>query len=136
MSSSVASSTLPADPSNPYYLHHGDSLGSMLVTQVLTGDNYHSWRRSMLMALTAKNEVCFIDGSVPSPLDTSPLFQSWTRCNNMVLSWLLNSLSKEIAASVIYVDSAMEMRFDLKERFSQGCGPQIFQLQNSIASLT
>ncbi|KAF5453072.1 hypothetical protein F2P56_028011 [Juglans regia] len=54
----------------------------------------------------------------------------------MVLSWLLNSISKEIATSVIYVDSAMEMWYDLKERFSQGNGPQIFQLQKSIASLT
>ncbi|XP_042974719.1 uncharacterized protein LOC122306356 [Carya illinoinensis] len=124
------------DPSNPYYLHHGDSPGIMLVTQLLTDNNYNTWRHFMLMALTAKNKVCFIDGSPPSPPDTSPLFPSWTRCNNMVLSWLLNSLSKEIAASVIYVDSAKEMWSDLHERFSQGNGPRIFQLQNSIASLT
>ncbi|XP_041025357.1 uncharacterized protein LOC121265750 [Juglans microcarpa x Juglans regia] len=70
----------------------------------------------------------------PSPPKTSSLFQSWARCNNMVLSWLLNSLSKEIAANIIYVDSAKEMWSDLHERFSQGNGPRIFQLQKSIAS--
>lgn len=56
--------------------------------------------------------------------------------HDMVLSWILNSLSKEIAASVICVDSAMEMWSDLKERFSQGNDPRIFQLQQAIASLT
>ncbi|XP_040998951.1 uncharacterized protein LOC121244808 [Juglans microcarpa x Juglans regia] len=136
-SSSVSSS--PSDPSSdsssPYYLHHGDSPGSILVTQVLIGNNYHTWRRSMLMALTAKNKVGFVDGSIAKPVGTSSLFHSWTRCNNMILSWLLNSLAKEIAASVIYVESAKEVWSDLQERFSQGNGPRIFQLQKSIASL-
>ncbi|XP_042974886.1 uncharacterized protein LOC122306524 [Carya illinoinensis] len=53
----------------------------------------------------------------------------------MILSWILNSLSKEIAASVIYVESAKEMWSDLQERFSQGNGPQIFGLQKTISSL-
>ncbi|KAF5478995.1 hypothetical protein F2P56_005510, partial [Juglans regia] len=124
-----------SDSSSPYYLHHGDSPGSILVTQVLIGDNYHTWRRSMLMALTAKNKIGFVNGSITKPAVTSPFFHSWTRCNNMILSWLLNSLSKEIAASVIYVESANEVWSDLQERFSQGNGPRIFQLQKSIASL-
>ncbi|XP_041025344.1 uncharacterized protein LOC121265732 [Juglans microcarpa x Juglans regia] len=110
-SSSVSSS--PSDPSSdsssPYYLHHGDSPESILVTQVLIGDNYHTWRRSMLMALTAKNKVGFVDGSIAKPV--------------------------EIAASVIYVESAKKVWSDLQERFSQGNGPRIFQLQKSIASL-
>ncbi|XP_068644988.1 uncharacterized protein [Aristolochia californica] len=49
---------------------------------------------------------------------------------------ILNSLSREITASVIYVDSAHAMWSDLNERFSQGNGPHIYQLQKSIASLT
>uniref|UniRef100_A0A2N9IXA8 Uncharacterized protein n=1 Tax=Fagus sylvatica TaxID=28930 RepID=A0A2N9IXA8_FAGSY len=34
-------------------------------------------------------------------------------------SWILNSLSKEISASVIYLDTSIEVWKDLKERFSQ-----------------
>ncbi|XP_041023988.1 uncharacterized protein LOC121264752 [Juglans microcarpa x Juglans regia] len=86
------------------------------------------------MALTAKNKLGFIDDSLAKPSNTSPLFHHWTRCNNMLLSWPLNSLSKEIATSVIYVESTMEMWSDLQQRFSQGNGPQIFQLQKSIRS--
>ena len=53
----------------------------------------------------------------------------------MVLSWILNSLSKEISASVIYIDIAFEVWQDLKERFSQSNGPRVYQLQKEIASL-
>lgn len=49
-------------------------------------------------------------------------------------SWLLNSISKDIATSVIYVNTAKEMWTDLKQRFSQNNGSQIFQLHKAISS--
>jgi hypothetical protein len=54
----------------------------------------------------------------------------------MLLSWIINSVSKEIAASIIYIDTAEEMWNDLKDRFSQRNGPRIFQLQQAISALT
>jgi len=125
------------DASSPYYLHHGDSPGSVLVSQLLHGENYHTWSRSMIMALTAKNKIGFIDGSITKPSSTTDaLHRPWIRSNNMVLSWLLNSISKDIAASVIYINTAQEMWLDLKERFSQRNGPRIFQLQKAISAHT
>jgi hypothetical protein len=50
--------------SSPFYLHRGDSLGTLLVSQPLVGNNYHTWKRSMSMALSAKNKLGFIDGSL------------------------------------------------------------------------
>ncbi len=70
---------------------------------------------------------------VPSPsLSTDALYRRWIRSNNTVLSWLLNSISKDIAASVLYINTSDEMWLDLKERFSQRNGPRIFQLQKAI----
>ena len=60
----------------------------------------------------------------------------WTRCNTMVISWILNSVSKDIASSVIYANTTQEMWEDLKERFAQGNGPQVFEIQKAISSLT
>jgi hypothetical protein len=34
---------------------------------LLTGDNYYTWSRSMFMALTAKNKLQFINGTLPRP---------------------------------------------------------------------
>jgi hypothetical protein len=59
----------------------------------------------MFMTLTAKNRLQFINGALSKPHSSDPDFFAWTRCNNIVLSWIINSVSKEIAASVISVDS-------------------------------
>ena len=125
------------NPSNPFFLHHGDSPGAMIVSKSLNGDNYNSWKRAMMMSLSAKNKLSFVDGTLSKPAnlhDSQGL--AWTRCNNMVLSWLLNSVSTEIANSIIYIDDASEIWKDLQDRFSQHNGPRIFQLQKSISCLT
>jgi hypothetical protein len=104
----------------------------MLVSQTLTGDNFSTWRRSMEMAFTAKNKVSFLDCSIPKPSSIDPSISAWTQCNTMVLSWILNSISAEIANSVIFIDSAAAMCSDLQERFSQSNGPRVFQMQKKI----
>lgn len=47
---------------NPYYLHNSDHAGLVLVTDRLTsGSEFHSWRRSVRMALNVRNKLGFID---------------------------------------------------------------------------
>jgi hypothetical protein len=121
---------------NPYYLHHGDNPGSVLVSLPLDGDNYHTCSRSMIMVLTAKNKLGFVDGSIAKPAPTASTYLPWILCNTMVLSWIINLVSKDIAASVIYLNTAKEIWFDLKERFSQKNGPRIHQIQKSISTLS
>ncbi|KAF8387792.1 hypothetical protein HHK36_026447 [Tetracentron sinense] len=122
------------EPGQALYLHHSDNPGTILVSQPLNGDNYATWSRSMSMALSAKNKTGFIDGSMPKPNASSTKYSSWVRCNNMVSSWLLNSINPDLAHSVLYTDSAYEIWTDLKERFSQSNAPRIFQIKRSISS--
>ncbi|KAI9194995.1 hypothetical protein LWI28_010706 [Acer negundo] len=126
-----------ADPSSPYFLHHSDNPGVVLVSQLLTGENYASWSRAMLIGLSVKNKLGFIDGSITKPESTNlNLLTSWTRNNNVVISWILNSVSKEISASIIYAESAHEIWVDLRDRFQQKNGPRIFQLRRELMNLT
>jgi len=91
----------------------------------------------MLMALIAKNKLAFVDGSLPQPSVNAGIeYHAWICCNNMILSWILNSVSKEIAASIIYIDTCHGMWIDLKEHFSQKNGPRVFQLEKSISALS
>ena len=123
------------DPSDPLYLHHSDQPGLVLVSQTLTEENYSTWSHSMTMALTVKNKHGFIDGSVKQPKDDeADKLRQWTRCCNLVKSWLLSSVSKEIAASVFYCDGPQELWNELKERFSQVNGVQLFHIENQIHS--
>jgi hypothetical protein len=87
----------------------------------------------MLIALSAKNKVCFVDGSLPKPSVFESYFNAWVRCNDLVVSWILNSVSKEIYNTVIYITSAKDMWQDLKDRYTQKNGPRVFQLQKAIS---
>ncbi|XP_061342440.1 uncharacterized protein LOC133288645 [Gastrolobium bilobum] len=123
------------DSSSSYYLHNSDHPGLLLVSTPLSGSNFNSWHRAILLALTAKNKLVFIDGTLLRPASTELLFSSWNRCNSMVISWLLNSVTKEIADSLLYFTNAYEAWANLKTRFSQANGPRIFQLKQQISSL-
>jgi len=37
--------TSEMDSSNPFFLHHGDSPGAMIVSKPLNGENYKSWKK-------------------------------------------------------------------------------------------
>lgn len=118
-----------------YYLHHSDNPGLVLVKQQLTGDNYASWSRAMQIALLV-NKIGFIDGSIARPDDTDPhVLSSWIRNNNVVISWILNSVSKDILANIIFSERASEIWLDLKDRFQQSNGPRIFQLRQDLINL-
>lgn len=85
-----------ADPMSPYFLTHADNPGMILVSQPLNGDNYIAWSRSMMIALSAKNKLGFVNGSLPRPNESNPnLLAAWVRGNSIVISWILNSISKE-----------------------------------------
>ncbi|XP_055825231.1 uncharacterized protein LOC129893840 [Solanum dulcamara] len=132
---SSSSSSAVIDSSSPYYLHPSDSPGMNLVNFVFDGTGFAAWRRSIIISLSAKNKMSFIDGSAEIPSADTPEFKFWTRCNNMVISWLLNSLSKEIAGSVIYSKSAKNLWTDLHDRFGQSNGAQLYHLQKGLTDL-
>jgi 3-methyladenine DNA glycosylase AlkD len=58
---------------------------------------------------------------------------SWKRCNDMILSWILNSMTPELVDSVIYSTTTLEVWEDLRDRFSQSNAPRIFQIERDIA---
>ncbi|RVW13837.1 Retrovirus-related Pol polyprotein from transposon RE1 [Vitis vinifera] len=109
------------DSSSPYFLHNGDHPGLNLVSNLLTGANYHTWRKAMLMALTAKNKVGFVDGTISRPMSHDLIYGAWNRCNSMISSWIINAVSREIADSLLYLDSACDIWRDLNDRFNQVC---------------
>ncbi|KAM7486302.1 hypothetical protein LguiA_002311 [Lonicera macranthoides] len=121
---------------DPYYLHPSDSPGMVLITEILDGDNFSNWQRAMSMALNSKNKLGFVNGSIVAPAKaTDPeLFCAWSRCNDMVYSWILNTVTKEIRASIIRYSTAHQAWEDLSERFSQQNAPRIFEIQREIAS--
>ena len=63
----------------------------------------------MIMALTTKNKLGLVDGSLPQPSAIDLLFVVWNCCNSTVTSWILNVVSRDIANSVLYIDNAFDV---------------------------
>ena len=134
----AASSAMIADEyaNNPYFLPANENPGLMLTSRPLTSPkNYMSWARLVFLALSSKNKFGFVDGSIVEPNSSSSLYNSWSRCNTTVLSWLTNSLSLDLKASVMYINNARDLWIDLKDRLSQGNTPRSFELGKEIAYL-
>ncbi|XP_075504200.1 uncharacterized protein LOC142541583 [Primulina tabacum] len=123
------------DSSSPYFLQNGDHPGLVLVSHFLAGNNYNTWSRAMSMALTAKNKLVFVDGTFMRSSPEDLLYGAWIRCNSMVISWLLNAVSREIADSLMYMATAHDIWIDLRERFNQGNAPRIFQIKSLLTGL-
>ncbi|KHN02608.1 hypothetical protein glysoja_043563, partial [Glycine soja] len=117
---------------NPYYLHPNENPALVLVSPSLTAKNYHTWSRSMHIALISKNKDKFIDGSLPKPPVSDPLYAPWIRCNTMVLAWIHRSISDSIAKSVLWIDTAAGVWKNLRIRFSQSDIFRISDLQEDL----
>ncbi|XP_073152621.1 uncharacterized protein [Henckelia pumila] len=123
------------DTGSHLYLQNGDHPGMKLVSHLLTGNNYNSWNRSMTTALTAKNKFVFVYGSLLKPNSNDLLFGAWIRCNSMVISWILNVVSRGIADSLLYMSTASEIWGDLRNRFHESNAPRIFQIKKLLNGL-
>ncbi|XP_045818143.1 uncharacterized protein LOC123910897 [Trifolium pratense] len=98
------------DRSSPYYVHPSDGPSSVTVKPLLTGSSYHSWVRSMWCALGGKMKYEFVDGTIPVVTDPfDPTFRAWTRCNMLVLSWIMNSVSESIGNSIVFMKNAIDV---------------------------
>ena len=83
-----------------------------------------------------KNNLGFIDGSCEKPNVNSPQLRQWQRCDDMVTSWILNSLVKEVSNSVEYVSNSAELWKELEDRYDQTNGAKLYQIQKEINDLT
>ncbi|XP_062099685.1 uncharacterized protein LOC133805519 [Humulus lupulus] len=90
----------------------------------------------MKLSLSIKNKIGFLDGSIPKPsISDLSLYNAWIHNNNIVISWILNSISKDISASILYDESTSEIWKDLRVRFQRRNGPHIFNLRKDLMNL-
>ena len=82
--------------------------------------NYQSWSGAMIVSLTAKNKIGFLNGTIAIPDASSIEYISWMKWNMTIFSLIINSISREIASSLMYTNSVREVWLNLQDRFSQG----------------
>ncbi|XP_060190761.1 uncharacterized protein LOC132620054 [Lycium barbarum] len=123
------------DSTNPLYVHPSENTGLSIIPATFDGTGYRSWRRGVLRALSEKNKIGFINGEIQKPDVDSSTFAQWERCDDMVTSWILNSLSKDLSDSLQYVNNAKELWEELEDRYDQENGAKLYPHQQEINDL-
>ncbi|XP_074323136.1 uncharacterized protein LOC141660076 [Apium graveolens] len=122
--------------SHPLYLHNNDHPDLVLIAKKLVGpDNFGSWSRSMQIALNARNKFVIVNGVFEKPSEDSSLLAQWERVNDLVITWILNSVADEISDGLNYVTTARGVWLELTERFSGTNGHRVYQVLKDIHSL-
>nr|XP_033510381.1 uncharacterized protein LOC117275130 [Nicotiana tomentosiformis] len=100
------------DSTHHFFLHPSDYPGMNLVFSAFDGKSYGAWRRAVVIALSIKNKLGFIDGTLFIPDENSGLQRS-----------------------VLYSHNAKDLWNDLEDRFGQTNVAKLFQLQKELSAV-
>lgn len=121
---------------DPFFVSSTESVTAPLVNIPLFGlKNFISWKRGMERALGIKSKLGFVRGDFPKPTDSLELTR-WERCNSVILTWIINSVSPEIAESINHCADCIQAWSILHVRFSGSNGPRLLSLHREITNLT
>ncbi|KAL0440753.1 UNVERIFIED_CONTAM: Retrovirus-related Pol polyprotein from transposon TNT 1-94 [Sesamum radiatum] len=101
------------------YLHPSEHSGLSLSSIPLNGSNFLVWSRSIYVSLGTRMKLGFIDRSFPQPATGSKTFEQWRRVDLMVISWIWNSISKDIVEAFMYASSSRELWLELQRRYGR-----------------
>ncbi|XP_071700223.1 uncharacterized protein [Rutidosis leptorrhynchoides] len=137
VSSGSITKIIKLEYNDPLYLHPSDTSGASLITQKLKGtENYNVWSCAMKLALQIKNKLGFIDGTCVryEYEDDEVLLGQWDRCNSVVLTWILMSLSEDFYNGQIFSKTAESVWDELKETYDKIDASVTFNLYQKINS--
>ncbi|GJU59977.1 ribonuclease H-like domain-containing protein [Tanacetum coccineum] len=129
--SNVVDSINSLDAGNPLHVQNSDNTSSVLIPFKLQGtENYRIWNGAMKLALQARNKFGFVDGTcLKSAYDTSNVLSAqWDRCNAMVLTWIMNSVSHDVYMGLVYSDNCASVWKELQETYDKVDGSVVYNL--------
>lgn len=92
-----------------------NSCGSMdnsnlsITRHKLNGKNYLQWSQSVMMFICGKEKDEYLTSIAKSPAINDPKFRSWKAENNMVMSWLINSMNNDVGENFLLYETATEI---------------------------
>ncbi|KAI9182752.1 hypothetical protein LWI28_028584 [Acer negundo] len=114
-----------------------DSNPSLKLSSILlNGYNYITWSRAVTLSLGGKKKLKFINGNSTCPADVADSkYEDWMASDQLVRSWLLNSMEPHVAEIFTFSDSAKALWYSLTEFYgNQNNATRIFELKTEITA--
>ncbi|CAM8880974.1 unnamed protein product [Rhodiola kirilowii] len=118
-----------------YSFNNNEITGSSIVSEVLVGrENFITWSKSMEIALSVRSKLEFVLGKHPKPSDPA-LHSKWKRCNDVILTWLLNSVSKKIVNHILHAKDVAHAWRILHIRYAGSNVSRKFYLKKEVSNI-
>ncbi|XP_024031772.1 uncharacterized protein LOC112094608 [Morus notabilis] len=84
----------------------------------LNGHNYLQWSQSVMMFISGKGRDDYLTGAVAPPDKSDTSYKLWRSENNMVMSWLISSMTTEIGGNFLLYSTARDIWEAARETYS------------------
>lgn len=137
--SNIPSKRVGADDNNRIYNssegeqnNPNQRLSSFLLNEL----NYLPWSRAVTIALGGRSKLGYVNGHIKAPDPSSKDYEAWQCKDQLVMSWLLNSMENNIAEIFSYSESSMDLWEAVKEMYgNQNNAARVFQIKRDLANL-
>ncbi|KAL4560354.1 hypothetical protein LXL04_032504 [Taraxacum kok-saghyz] len=102
----------------------------------LNGQNYNLWSHSVSIFIGGKGKEEYLSDDLVQPEEKSPEFKRWKAENNMVMSWLLNTMIPKIGEQFMFYKTASEIWEAARDTFSnQENTSALFEIKGILHNL-
>nr|TKR85703.1 hypothetical protein D5086_0000243240 [Populus alba] len=92
--------------------------------------------RAVTIALGGRSKLGYVNGHIKAPDPLSHNYESWQCKDQLVMSWLLNSMENNIAEIFSYSECSMDLWEAVKEMYgNQNNAARVFQIKRDLANL-
>ena len=110
-----------------------DNVTFPVTNHKLNGNNYLHWSKSVRMFISGKGKAKYLTGEFGNPKPEDPGYQRLDIENNMVKSWLINSMTVEIGEDFLLYETAHDIWEAARESYSTKDNiSAIFEIESTI----
>ena len=106
MDSSISDATSTQEAPIPSNNGGSDSVALLIK---LNGQNYLQWSHIVMMFICGRGKDGYLTGAMPWPTKEGSKLKGWKIENNMVMSWLINSLNNDVGENFILYQTVQEI---------------------------
>jgi hypothetical protein len=95
----------------PFFNNNTDDINTAqrLSSVLLNEFNYLPWSKVVTITLCGRSKLEFINNSISSPDVDPPEYEMWLSKDQLVMSWILNSMEQNLAEIFSYSESAHDL---------------------------